>query len=253
MPNTAVKEMKKLFWCIILYIISSVTGYAHSVMMIGDSHVAGKIYPHTVDSVLSCKLIKYDFHFWGINGAAFPTFCKPENMDSIIACGPDILIVHLGTNDSYTRNFKTEVFRNNLSQFYDSVHRHLPKTKIVFITPFVNKLKIRQRGRKRPIRKINDNTRVCADIINQFCNEHANTWCVDHNALYGMHFINSGLIRKDFVHLSADGYRVLGSQVGDEIIRIPNLFKKYIRWELDNSPLNIGKYISPVNNSLINF
>ena len=154
--------------------------------MIGDSHVAGKIYPQTVDSILKFNRVECDFHFRGINGATLSTFCKNENIDSIIACHPDIIIVHLGTNDSYSRNFNKEQFRRNLTHFYDGIHANLPSVQFVFITPFVNKLKRYNRRKKQYIREINRNTVLCAEEIDHFCGEHLDTWCINHNALHGM-------------------------------------------------------------------
>ncbi|MBD5353143.1 MAG: hypothetical protein K2M09_09305 [Muribaculaceae bacterium] len=220
--------MKRVITYIIICVAWAIGARAESVMMIGDSHVAGKTYPHTVDSLLSCRVDSCRFNYFGINGASFATFCKPENLDSIYAYRPDILLVHLGTNDSYCRRFNQETFLQNLTTFYQSVHDSLPEVKMVFVTPFVNKLKrtIRtKKKRRRTVWDVNQNTRTCSELIGRFCDEHpADTRLVDHNATHGMEFLSNGLIFRDFVHLTVPGYILLGTQVVEELINLPNLF-----------------------------
>ena len=39
-----------------------------------------------------------------------------------------------------------------------------------------------------------------------------------------MEFLSNGLIFRDFVHLTVPGYILLGTQVVEELINLPNLF-----------------------------
>lgn len=195
-------------------------------MMIGDSHVAGKYYPHTVDSLLSAAVDSCQFCYFGINGASFATYCKPENLDTVFRRRPEVLIVHLGTNDSYARRFNSETFLQNMDGFYRAVHDSLPEVRMVFVTPFVNKLKTSVRAKKKKRRRtvwnVNPNTRPCSDAMIQFCREHPNdTFIIDHNADHGMDFLNNGLIRRDFVHLTVPGYVWLGSQIAEQLLALP--------------------------------
>lgn len=221
--------MKKFITHIILCVFFAICGRAETIMMVGDSHVAGKTYPRTVESVISPQIDTCQFSFFGINGASFPTFCKPENLDTIFAIHPDILIVHLGTNDSYSRKFNPEVMRQNMTRFYGLVHDSLPEVKMVFVTPFVNKFKrtIRSKNKKRRmVWEVNDNTCTCADVIEKFCDEHPDdTRVINHNASHGREFLTNGLINpRDFVHLTAQGYALLGTQVAEEFLNLPDLF-----------------------------
>lgn len=203
-------------------------GRGESVLMVGDSHVAGNIYPQVVDSIISAWHPGVDFHHFGIVGAAFTTFNREENMERVLAFRPDVMIVHLGTNDSYGRTFNPEVFSFNMLRFYETVQAELPGCKMVFVSPFYNKRKqygARKRKRRAYTWKLNDNTRVCADAIEDFCRSHANAFSIDNNASHGMDFINEGLIRRDNVHLTRAGYETLGRQVGSELLTIPALFR----------------------------
>ena len=220
------------------------TAWAQRIFMVGDSHVTAPMYPGTVGDSLKTVLPDCEFDSFGIVGAGFYTYNKSEeNMARILEAKPEVLIVHLGTNDSYAAKFNPETFTQNMTTFYDSIHAKLPDCKVVFVTPFYNKRKNKtttykevtvktKRGktvtRRKPVTTtnwvLNENTRLCADAIQKFCDEHPGTYCIDNNRERGMDFIDEELIRKDFVHLTKDGYVTLGNQVYDSLRRIEPLW-----------------------------
>ncbi len=228
-PTKKSFALKKFLTHIILCVFFAISGRAETIMMVGDSHVAGKTYPRTVESLLTDHVKDCHFTFFGINGASFPTFCKPENLDTIFSIRPDILIVHLGTNDCYARKFNPDVFRQNMTRFYNAVHDSLPEVKMVFVTPFFNKHKhtIRSKNKKRrTVWELNNNNATCADEIVKFHEKHPeDTRVINHNAAHGMDFLNNGLINaRDNVHLTVPGYVMLGTQVAEEFLTLPDLF-----------------------------
>lgn len=209
--------LKSLFIATVL--LSALDAGAWKVFMAGDSHVCSKIYPRTVERILEAEEPDIHFSYYGKIGAGFYTYDdSPEMMNEIYKASPDILIVHLGTNDSFTRNFRRSEFLKNVTIFYDGVAQRLPECKIVFVTPFYNKLK----GSKTP----NKNTRRCADALLDFVANHKNTFVVDNNATYGMHFLDNRarLMRRDCVHLTEEGYEELGNEVGDAIAAMEHLW-----------------------------
>ena len=179
--------------------------------MVGDSHVAGKIYPEVVAGELESEVEGVEFSYWGKNGARFETFNNnPEYMNKIYSADPDILIVHLGTNDSYSKDFKRDRFVSNITKFYDNVVSRLPDCKIIFVTPFVNRLKTGKEA--------NESATQCSDAIVDFASSHENCYVANNNSDYGMVFIEDpDLIARDYVHLSSEGYEALGLQVASEI------------------------------------
>lgn len=212
--------------------------------MTGDSHVSGKIYPREVGRILEEAKPSVIFNTWGKGGAGFYTFNDtPAYMDSIYNADPDILIVHLGTNDSYARSFNEERFVNNMTTFYNNVHSRLPNCKIVFVSPFYNKNRQKgtttnytvknkkgksvQKSKKIPgAWQVNHNTRLCSDAILNFVKDHPNTFIVDNNAEHGMEFLEGdNLIREDYVHLTIAGYELLGQQVAESLLNIPELWE----------------------------
>ena len=199
---------------------------AHSfrIFMVGDSHVCSKIYPERVGDILVDAEPAIDFSYWGKIGASLLTYNESaEMMKRIYDAEPDVLIVHLGTNDSYSHQFNRGQFLEHLTTFYDNVEHHLPDCAIVFVTPFYNRLKDHT---------VNHNTRVCADEYLEFASSHRNAYVVDNNADYGMVFLDGGeeLIRHDGVHLTVKGYEELGDQVGEGLIETDGI------WTLEEEP-----------------
>ena len=194
------------------------------IFMTGDSHVAGKIYPRTVGEILEQYSPEIQFDFWGKNGARFDTFNDdPSMMRRIYDADPDIIIVHLGTNDSYSSEFNERRFIKNLDEFYENIQDNLPGCKIIFVTPFFNKIRAKGGGKWQ----VNNNTRLCADALLDFAANHPDCYVADNNGDYGMTFIEQpGLIRDDNVHLSVEGYRILGEQVAEEILSLPDLLEE---------------------------
>lgn len=204
---------------LILFVLLAMTlsCTAQRVLMMGDSHVAGNFYPKAVEKVLKEKMPDMQFDYWGINGAGFYTFLKPDKMAKLLSYNPEIMIVNLGTNDSYTSRFKPETLTANMQKFYDTVRDSLPECQFVFITPFFNKLKDKKTGTW----SLNESCRTASETINAFAQNHPGCSVVDYNADHGMEFIDKGLIRKDFVHLSIEGYRVFGTQVAESLLKLP--------------------------------
>lgn len=198
--------------------------YSQRVFMTGDSHVAGKIYPETVKEVLTREQPEIEFSYWGKNGASFNSFNESrEQMNIIYDADPDVLVVNLGTNDSYSTNFDEERFTKNVAIFYNNIQSNLPGCAIVFITPFYNKNKAKGTGKWT----VNENTRICADALIDFAFNHHNVYIIDNNAFTELEFIEGdGLIRDDNVHLTVAGYKMLGQDVANALLDFSGLLNE---------------------------
>lgn len=214
----------KYLWIVILALMSvscSTQAQMNRIFMTGDSHVAGKIYPEKVREILLQRDPEIEFSFFGKNGAGFYTYNEtPEFMDTMFSFEPEILIVHLGTNDSYSKVFYEDKFLSDVDTFYKNIRKKLPSARIVFITPFENMLK-----EKNGKRSYNDNTRLCADVLIKFSNDKPDVFVVDNNMTAGKGYVdNPKYIRPDMVHLTVEGYEDLGQSVASALLSIPELW-----------------------------
>lgn len=210
--------MKKIITLATFVMAFVLNASPYNIFMTGDSHICSNIYPETVGDILSEADPEIDFDYWGKVGAGFYTFNNSEEMmQHIYDAEPSILIVHLGTNDCYSPKFRPEKFLSDLEEFYGNVSERFPDCKMVFVTPFFNKFK---NG------KLNEQNRKCADAYLEFAENHKNAYVIDNNATHGMYFLEGGksLIRPDNVHLTAEGYKQLGEQVGSALLSIEDLW-----------------------------
>ena len=216
--------MRKTLILSLVLVLTYVAGVnAQKIFMTGDSHVFAKIYPQTTEEVLRTQYPDMEFSYWAKNGICFYSFNTiPEYYDSIFAFQPEILIVHLGTNGAYDNNFSRQAFRQEMEKFYDTLTQNVPDVKVVFVTPFTNK---KRKNRKKGRWHVNHKNRDVADEIIEFVKVHPNTFVIDNNAEAGMMFLKSpGLIRPDNVHLTEEGYTLLGKTIGNEILEIEELW-----------------------------
>lgn len=217
-------SLKRAAMGAMMLIIPFLSLYSQRVFMTGDSHVFAKIYPQKVEEILRASHPDMDFGWWAKNGICFYSFqTNPEYWDSIMAFQPEILIVHLGTNGAYANNFTRHAFREEMEAFYSTLTEQFPDVKVVFVTPFTNK---KRKKRKKGRWFVNHRNRDVADEIIAFVGDHPATFVIDNNAEVGMSFLkNRQLIRPDNVHLTEAGYEKLGTQVGNEILEIADLWK----------------------------
>ena len=199
---------------------------AQNIFIIGDSHVAGKIYPQEIKKIIEEAKPEAHVSFWGKNGAGFYTFNKnAAYMENIFKATPDILVVHLGTNGSYQDSIDPDKTYEDIETFYNNIMEKLPDCKIVFVSPFYNKIRGGQGKRSSSAWKMNENAGAFSDILSDFVKENSNTFLVDNNIDADTLFIDSpDLIRQDNVHLTVKGYQVLGDLVADELLQIQDLW-----------------------------
>lgn len=211
-------------------ILLCLSAYSQKIFITGDSHVAAKVYPETVKSIVEQARPTAEVSFWGKGSAGFYTFNEtPAYMDSIYTAAPDILIVHLGTNGCYNVPLDAEKTYADIETFHHNVSDTLPDCKIVFVTPFYNKNReiISTDGDAPEYGpwKINEKTRACADLIVDFANSRPGVFVIDNNADAGTAFFDEeGLIRQDNIHLTPEGYALLGRQVADKLLEIEELW-----------------------------
>lgn len=227
---------KKFILTLLLVIMCQTGVFSQKVFMTGDSHVFAKIYPQKVEEIIREKYPETEFSQWSKNGICFYSFnSNPSYYDSIFSFRPEILIVHLGTNGAYDNSFTRKAFRQEMENFYTTLTDTLPNVKVVFVTPFTNK---KRKYRKKGKWRVNYKNRDVANEIIAFTQDHPHTFVIDNNAEAGMMFLNSKtLIRPDNVHLTEQGYKLLGETIGKEVLEIEELWPDTAK-EPENSENN---------------
>ena len=211
--------LKRILFFLILAVGAMEPVAAQRVYMTGDSNVGSKLYPDLVEKEIRTKHPGIQFKYSFKNGMRFSHFKSSEEYyNRIVAFKPDILILNLGTNDAYTEQFSVKKFQKDMETFYSGLIKRLPNVKVVFVTPYPNILKLKTGE------KVNKNNRVASDEILQFVKTHPNTYAVDVNETFGTTFIDSPKLNRDKIHLTVQGYNMLGKEVGEGINRLAGLW-----------------------------
>ena len=141
-------------------------------------------------------------HVAGVNGARVASYLKCERFATqLTALRPDLVIVSLGTNDSYMPRFDNAAFAAQLEKMVAEIRSAQPDCAILLTTPGNNKLS------RRP----NQNAVICAETIRREAKRlNCSVW--DFNAIMGEPgkiglWCDSGLISSDYVHLTRSGYK----------------------------------------------
>ncbi|MDR2499423.1 MAG: GDSL-type esterase/lipase family protein [Tannerellaceae bacterium] len=75
------------------------------------------------------------YHAIGTNGATFAHYAQEQFIRRIASLRPSLLIVSLGTNDSFGRGFNTAEFERNVGAFLDLVEKYMPGAAVMLVTP----------------------------------------------------------------------------------------------------------------------
>lgn len=155
------------------------------------------------------------YHAAGLNGADVNAFLRNTALPlEIEILNPDIIIISLGTNDAYNRNFDPLLFANHLRELIQQLRSAAPNVRIVLTTPNDHLLRNGE---------INLRVDDASEVIRNVAVEQAVAlW--DFNRIMGgtgsIHSWNNyGLTARDCLHLSPLGYRLQGKLLGVALYR----------------------------------
>jgi len=171
----------------------------------------------------------------GVNGAHLATWldrCNDLERD-LQAVSPDLVIFGLGINDSSCspQKFDPEHFKDNYRRMISLVHRVSPDCAIIFITNNDSYRYVR-RGMTH-----NDNGEAVRQAMYELAGEcGAAVWDLfdimgGNNSV--LEWKEAGLIRKDKLHFTKDGYVLLGDLLYNSIVRnyrqylLNTMFKRF--------------------------
>lgn len=162
------------------------------------------------------------YHSAGLNGADINSYLRNTALPlELEILNPQIIIVSLGTNDAYNRNFNPLLFADNLRQFIQQLRASCPSAFIVLTTPNDHLLRSRE---------VNPRVELLSEVIrNVAVEQDVALW--DFNRIMGgtgsiVTWYNYGLTANDCLHLSPQGYRLQGKLLGVALYRLLTSNKK---------------------------
>lgn len=148
-------------------------------------------------------------HAIGINSAAFAHYNNnPQIINQLTALSPDLIVVALGTNDSFGNNYVASSVQSQIARFTDICIATLPNTPLLFVTPMEGcSSKIVKRKRTY---SVNRNIATTGEMIIQTARNYSMPYWDLYNAAGGMGsnkcWTDQGLMGKDRLHLTIEGY-----------------------------------------------
>lgn len=218
------------------------------VLQLGDSHVAGRVYPDAVRRTLEEAWGKSEsdtvgcgitYEYFARNGATTQYFANEEWMRKIADAAPDLIILSFGTNECHSMKYNEEVHRRQLESFYAMLREASPSATVMLTTPPGDYLSsqrvsyVRRRGakRRRVVRsgsRVNPMVERCANELERFGAEHGlAVWNL--NAVAGGsdaagNWTAARMMRPDRVHFTAEGYQLQGNLLGEAILKTYNQY-----------------------------
>lgn len=163
-------------------------------------------------------------HSIGNNGA---TYCSYATLDGfgpgISSLAPDLYIVALGTNEAFGR-FDSNEFKDHARALIRSLKENSPSAKIMLVTP-TECMRKRTTGRRRNRRTrlvVNRNVVLARNAVMEVA-------AAESIPVYDMYSLaggsgsssqmqNSGILGRDGVHFTADGYRMWGHLLASALL-----------------------------------
>lgn len=191
-------------------------------------------------SVCALELIRGDYGVEysaiGNNGATFSAYSSIQGFGASVArLRPSLIVISLGTNEAFGRFDETEI-RGNVASLIEELRRQNPEAVFLLTTPqecyrrrytYTRRHKGRRRRRVSSY-AVNPNIERVREVILDYAAEH-------HIAVWDWYEISGGegsvtrwlthgLMNKDRIHLTWDGYHLQGDMLADALMR--ELLKK---------------------------
>lgn len=171
---------------------------------------------HGIDLINSKAKLTY--HAVGLNGASISTFQKSGLFSQhLTSINPNIVIISLGTNDSYTTNFNAKLFRKNYELLISQINKALPNALIMLSTAGDH---LFEKEHHNPnIEKAN------REIVQTAKKLECGVW--DFYTVMGGKgsielWAERGLCAPDRLHLNRKGYKLQASLFFDALIALTN-------------------------------
>lgn len=152
------------------------------------------------------------YHTIGINGAMFVNYTDDSYVRKLALFKPSLLIISLGTNETFGRNFSSAEFSGQVKALLSLVKKYMPQTSILLTTPPECYRRVWVNKKRTYIR--NENTERAAKAIVKVAEEEK-VACWDMFVATGgkgssAKWFSGKWMGRDRVHFSKDGYTEQG-------------------------------------------
>jgi lysophospholipase L1-like esterase len=153
------------------------------------------------------------YHSIGINGAMFVNYTDDSYVKKLALLNPSLLIISLGTNETFGRRFSTAELAGQVTAFVSLVKKYMPAAAILLTTPPECYKRVWVNKKRTYVR--NENTERAAKAIAAVAEEEGIA-CWDLFATTGCkgsskNWFNGKWMGRDRIHFTKDGYTEQGT------------------------------------------
>lgn len=153
------------------------------------------------------------YHSIGVNGAMYVHYTDEAYVRQLALLKPSLLIISLGTNETFGRRFNVDEFSGQIEAFLALAKKELPNTALLLTTPPECYRRVRVNKQRTYVR--NDHTERAARVIREVARKEGIA-CWDlftatggKNSCRKWH--SSHLMGRDRIHFTKEGYREQGT------------------------------------------
>ena len=157
-------------------------------------------------------------HGVGVNGASVPSYLRCDDFERDLALiKPDLIIFGIGINDAAEKDFDKWIFKQNYKELIKIIQRVNPDCALLFMTNNDSFKRI-----KKNKYQVNENGLVAQQAFMEMAkNYNAAVWD-QFDVMGGLNSMkaweDAGLAKKDKVHFTNEGYRLLGDLLYNALI-----------------------------------
>ena len=155
------------------------------------------------------------YHSIGVNGAMYVNYTDEDYVRQLALLRPSLLIISLGTNETFGRRFSEKEFSGQIAAFLSLVKKEMPRTAILLTTPPECYKRVWVNKKRTYVR--NENTERAARAIRKVAAQEG-VACWDLFTVTGgkrscRKWQNARLLNRDRVHFRKEGYQEQGTML----------------------------------------
>ena len=152
-------------------------------------------------------------HGVGVNGASVPSYLRCDDFErDLNLIHPDLIIFGIGINDASEKDFEKNTFKKNYDELIKIIRRVNPDCALLFMTnnDSYKKVKVKRKTHY----EVNHNGKIVEDAFLEMGKKYNAAVWNQFDIMGGLKSMqdweNAGLAKKDKIHFTNEGYKLLG-------------------------------------------
>ena len=152
-------------------------------------------------------------HGVGVNGASVPSYLRCDDFErDLKLIRPDLIIFSIGINDASEKDFEKNAFKRNYDELIRVIRRVNPDCALLFMTNNDSYKKVKVK--RKTYYEVNLNGKIVEDAFIEMGKKYNAAVWNQFDIMGGLksmqNWEEAGLAKKDKVHFTNEGYRLLG-------------------------------------------